>query len=385
MPEQRSGAHPLAEGALPDGGAHPAEAVADASGSAPATEASTAGRAWRPVAELAVRIGLIALVTLTLFAWPAARMAPRDLPIGLAGPEQATTGIARALTASDADAFEIHRYADEAAARAAITEREIYGAVVAGPDGMKLLTASAAGPAVAQALQQGVAQLQAPQGDQGQGQGQPGAPGAVAPLQVEDVVPLPAEDPRGAALASLLLPLSLSGVGAGALAHLGVRGGRGPRIAAVLAAAVTAGLVGVAVVQGWLGALGGNWLVNAGVLALIVTAVGCLVAGLARLWGTAGLAVGAVLVVLIGNPFSGVTSAPELLPEPAGLIGSLLPLGAGASLLRSTSYFDGAGAAVPLEVLLVWSLLGLSLLVVAGNRPATAAAPAGRASSRVEA
>ncbi|WP_158693100.1 hypothetical protein [Streptomyces viridochromogenes] len=49
------------------------------------------------------------------------------------------------------------------------------------------------------------------------------------------------------------------------------------------------------------------------------------VAGLAALIGKAGIGVGALLIVLIGNPFSGAASAPELLPAPMGLIGQWLP------------------------------------------------------------
>ena len=45
-------------------------------------------------------------------------------------------------------AFEIHRYAGEAAARAAIEGRQVYGAVVASPEGTTVLTASGA-PATA--------------------------------------------------------------------------------------------------------------------------------------------------------------------------------------------------------------------------------------------
>jgi hypothetical protein len=48
-------------------------------------------------------------------------------------------------------------------------------------------------------------------------------------------------------------------------------------------------------------------------------------------------------MVLVGNPLSGISSAPERLPEPAGALGPLLPPGAGGSLLRSTAFFDGAG------------------------------------------
>jgi hypothetical protein len=100
--------------------------------------------------------------------------------------------------------------------------------------------------------------------------------------------------------------------------------------------------------------------------------------GLAALLGRAGAALGALLMVLVGNPLSGVSSAPELLPEPAGAIGQLLPPGAGGSLLRSTAFFDGAAASGPLVVLAAWIAIGLVAAVAAAlrrRRPAPAAAP----------
>ena len=65
-------------------------------------------------------------------------------------------------------------------------------------------------------------------------------------------------------------------------------------------------------------------------------------------------------MVLVGNPLSGISSTPELLPQPAGVIGQLLPPGAGGSLLRSAAFFDGADATAPLTVLAAWVVLGLA-------------------------
>jgi hypothetical protein len=106
--------------------------------------------------------------------------------------------------------------------------------------------------------------------------------------------------------------------------------------------------------------------------------VGATVAGLGALFGRAGAALGALLMVLVGNPLSGISSAPELLPEPAGALGQLLPPGAGGTLLRGTAFFDGAGAAAPLAVLAAWATLGLAALWLASarrRRPVPAAAP----------
>ncbi len=73
-------------------------------------------------------------------------------------------------------------------------------------------------------------------------------------------------------------------------------------------------------------------------------------------------------MVFVGNPFSGAAAGPHMLPEPAGLIGQLLPPGAGANLARITGYFDGAAASGHVAVLAAWALAGLALLAVAARR-----------------
>jgi hypothetical protein len=59
----------------------------------------------------------------------------------------------------------------------------------------------------------------------------------------------------------------------------------------------------------------------------------------------AGIGVVAMTMVVIGNAFSAISSAPELLPRAVGAIGQLLPPGAGGNLVRGTGFFDGAGPA----------------------------------------
>jgi hypothetical protein len=181
-----------------------------------------------------------------------------------------------------------------------------------------------------------------------------------------------------------VLPLVLAGMASGLLVWLA--GGSWPaRWAALVTASALAGLVAAGIAQGWLGVIGGSWAVNAGVFGLTVLAVGAAVAGLAAVAGRAGAALGALLMVLVGNPLSGVSSAPELLPAPAGAIGQLLPPGAGGTLLRSTAFFDGAGAAAPLAVLASWVLLGPVLSWVAAlRRPGRARwTPRGRPGRRL--
>ena len=292
-----------------------------------------------------VVVPLVVAIVLTLFAWPSARLEPRELPIGVAGAPAAASALEQGLAQREG-AFDVERYRDEGAARAAIEEREVYGAFVATPAGPKVLIASAASPAVAQLLTHAAEQ----------------GPGAPAP--VEDVV---AASPRGAALASSVLPLVIAGILTGVAGSLLASGALG-RVALVGAGSVLAGLVATAIVQGWLDVVEGSWWQNAAALSLTVAAIGAVVAGMKALVGHAGAALAALTMVLVGNPFSGVASAPELLPEPAGGIGRLLPPGAGGNLLRSTGFFDGAAAGGHVAVLACWTLAGLALLGVAALR-----------------
>ena len=99
--------------------------------------------------------------------------------------------------------------------------------------------------------------------------------------------------------------------------------------------------------------------------------------GLSRCSGAPGIGLGVLLVFLFGNPISAVAAAPELLPQPWGMIGQLLPPGAGATLLRSAAFFDGAGSAAPLWTLVAWAAVGL-VLVAVGRTPVAANSIAAR-------
>jgi hypothetical protein len=301
----------------------------------------------RRLIAVAVLVPVLAALALWAFAWPAARTAPRDLPLGVAGPTAATAQMEQQLTRHKG-AFEIHHYADEAAARDAIKDRTVYGAVVVTARGPELLTASAASPVVAQLLQQAVARQASVTGTQ---------------VPTVDVVAAPAKDPRGAAMTSSVLPLALAGIAAGSVVSLlGLRGLRA--VAALLSAAALTGIAAACIAHSWLGVLTGDWWTEAGVLGLATLAVSAAVTGLAALLGPAGIGAGAGVVMLFGNPFSGASSAPQMLPHPVGTIGQWLPPGASATLLRSVSFFDGAAATGPALTLTWWAALGLGAVLL---------------------
>jgi hypothetical protein len=310
----------------------------------------TAGTRAVLAAVLAVTAVLVLLVT--AFAWPASRLAPHHLPVAVAGDARAAGQVQGQLDhALGPGAFEVSAVPDRAAAVEAVTDRDVYGALVPRPTGLEVLTASAASPVVAQLL-----------GELGN---RIGAATHTTPA-VTDVVPLPAQDPHGAVFAAGSLPLVIGGIATAAVLALLVRS-RARRFAAAVAVAALAGLSVAAVLQPWLGALQGSYLANAAVLATGVGAMALALLGLHNVLGLPGLGLGAAALLLLGNPLSGVTSAPDLLPPGWSALGQVLPPGALGSALRSTSFFAGAGATGPLLVLAVWLLAG-GLLVLAPGR-----------------
>ena len=289
------------------------------------------------IALLAVQAALV-----LLFVVPARAPEPHGLPVGVVGP-------AAALQARG-DALDVHRYADADAARAAIREREVYGAIV--PAEGRVLVATAASPVVAQQLT------------------------AMAPAgaRAEDVVPVAPGDPRGAALNLLFLPLMIACFPLAIL--LGrMRLPRTRLIGAVLGFSALSGLLLTALLRS-MDALPGPYLAVSAVAALVVAAIALTATGLVRLFGPAGLGIAAVLFVVLGNPGSGNASAPELLPGFWRVAGQLLPPGAGGQALRDVAYFGGHALLVPALVLAGWAIAGAALILIGNRRAAALPAPA---------
>jgi len=305
---------------------------------------------------IAVAVVAVQALLVPLFAAPAANLAPRDLPIAVAGPPQ----LAAQLTAAHPGAFDIRTVADP---DAAIKNREVYGAVLLTPGGPEVHVASAAGPTVSALLTQAAAEL---------GKSVPGG------VPVRDVVPLDADDPRGAGFGAGFLPMAITSLLAGVLIFFAVRR-RAARIVALGSYAVLAGLAGALVQQQWLGILPGDFLAVAGALGLFGLAVAGAMTGLAALLDRGGLALGAAVLFLVGNALSGIAAVPELLPQPWGEVGQWLPIGAGGTLLRSVAYFGGSGAGPAVAVLTAYAIGGLTLVLVGrrGLAGKPAAVPAG--------
>ncbi|MEN4475238.1 ABC transporter permease [Mycolicibacterium cosmeticum] len=309
---------------------------------------SAAGRAAGLVLVLTAALAVLAVA----FALPAAKSRPHDIPIGIAGPQAATGQVARALEQRAPGAFDVTYYPGEQALREAIRDRQVYGGVSFGPE-PTVFTATGASPVVAQLL-----------GQIGAGLAQ--QTGHAPPT--EDLAPPTAQDPRGAGLAAAALPITLAGILPAIALVLLVPGARWTALTAAVGFAGLMGLTVALLLRYVLGSIEDNlWGVAAG-LALGVLAALLVMLGLGTMFGKVGLATGAALALLVGNPLSGLTSAPEMLPGGWGTVGQLLPQGATATLLRSTAYFAGSGAAMAIAVLTCWAVAGLVLLLAAGLR-----------------
>lgn len=357
MVEQDSRVAVAAPGGAAGRGPHPApggEAGRAARRAAEATPPSTASTPWARVAQVGSAALLLLVVMVTAFVWPAVSGEPHGIRLGLVATAEASAEISAALEEAQPGAFDVVTYDDDEAARQAVADRELSGALVIGLDSARMLTAPAGSPAVAAALGQVAVAL---------GARQAAETGLEVPdlLPVEAVVALPAGDPRGAGLASGALPLVLVSTATGVLAALTVAGLR-RRVALVAGVALTGGPVVASVAGPWLDVLAGDFWVEAGVVALGIGAIAlAIVAGHAAL-GRPGMALVAATVVFLGNPLSAAASAPELLPAGWADLGQALPPGALVSALRSVAYFGGAGSAAPLMVL-AWWLVGAALVV----------------------
>ncbi|WP_431240533.1 Ig-like domain-containing protein [Mycolicibacterium aichiense] len=319
---------------------HAAERVRTASGAA---------RAMGIVVGLSVVVALLAIA----FALPAARSAPHDLPIGVAGPHAGQ--IAALLQQNAPGSFRVTTYPDETALRTAIRGRDEYGGLALGPAGPVLLTATGASPAVAQALSQLGNQL---------------STAIAVPLRTEDLVPPTGRDPRGAGLIASGLPITIAGLLPAIVLVLLLPNRIWLRTIALLAVSATAAVTITAVLWLVVGSLDANAGSVAGALMLGLSGAGLAVLGLGTVFGRIGLTLGSALALLLGNPLSGLTSAPQMLPRGWGELGQYLPQGATATLLRSTAFVDGAGAGAAVMVLIAWALGGAILIGFAQVRSA---------------
>lgn len=274
---------------------------------------------------------------------------PRDLPIAAVGGPEA----ARALEAQAPDELSVRAVPDLAAARQAIREREVYGAVVAGPEGVKELhIASAASNQVANFLRNTL-----------------GRPTPANVPRVADEAAWPADDSGGLSIPLLITVIILGGtIGVVGMAKVLPRFEASPRrgvlpITYLLAYALIFGIGLTAITAAFGVGTDAAVLDRVLSLSLISLAVTASTAALVALMGPLGSGVASLLYFVLGSQISGGATAPEFLSPFWSALGQGLPGGAGTSLLRDVFYFPEAPTGEPIAILAIYAGAGLLVLI----------------------
>ena len=300
---------------------------------------------WTRITAMTLALIGAIMILLVAFALPGINSGFHHVPVAVVAPATQADALSARLQQAGPGDFDVRVLTSAGQARGQILDREIYGALLIGRAGMRLDVASAASPAMATALTQAMTPL---------------GKAMSLPVQVQDMRPFPAGDPKGIGLSAGALPLALGGWIAAVGIIAGVRGARQQLITAA-GFAIFGGLGMTAILQFGFKTIDGNyWLTSIG--AILGAGAACIaVLGLRRMFGAAGLGLAVVALILLGGPLSGLTSAPEMLPAPWGTIGQLLPPGATGTLLRNLALFNGAATTRPMLVLSGWLIAGLTL------------------------
>ncbi|MGU3293161.1 ABC transporter permease [Williamsia sp. M5A3_1d] len=317
-----------------------------------ATTATSVRAHARRTFVIAAALSAALSVLLLAFALPGVHAKPDDIRIGVVASAASAPGIERSIDTAQPGVFDFSRPDSEADARSAIEHRDLDGALIMGANGVRTLVTTAGSPSVAtivETLGDQVAQ-------------QNGITGTVV-----DVRGFGSGDPKGVGLAAGALPLALGGWIGALVIMMTVRRPR-PLVITTVVFAGVGGLALTAILRFVLGTFDGRFWPTAAAAMLGIAATAFGVIGLRTLLGAAGLGIAGLALIVLGNPLSGLTSSPELLPAPWGAIGQYLPPGATGTLLRNTEFFDGNATAHPIAVLSVWLLIGLAFYAIATLR-----------------
>jgi hypothetical protein len=290
-------------------------------------------------------VGILAAVFALVWSNVAANHSPKphSLPIGIVGTPAVAGAAGAGLARAAPGAFNVHNYQSLTSAKAAVLHRSVYGAFQPIPSPV-LLVADAASPAVAALLQRTFAGVASRSG---------------RGLAVRDLAPLPASDSSGATTFSVVLSLIIAGLaGTTLIFTLTQHRPEAVRVVVTVALGIAAGLITALVTNVIVGAFPDRFFEVWGVATLFVLAIALPLAAFQVTFGVAGTAIGAILFLVIGNPASGGSSAPELLPGFWRTLSQILPPGAAVTSMRDVVYFDGHGSVHALVVLAVYAVLG---------------------------
>ncbi|MFE2301156.1 hypothetical protein ACFXAW_23595 [Streptomyces sp. NPDC059445] len=329
--------------------------------SAPGAAASAPSRRCA-VIGMVVALGICAVMQ-CLFAttYMSAGHAPKasDMPFGAVGSSPVLTEAQKKIS------LKVTQYPDEAAAKSAMDEARVFGALVSSGGTNTLIVV----PSMSDLAPLDLA-VRFEEAARGTGQ----------KLKVEQYAPLPLvpKDPFGLVQALMLVPLLIGGYMSSTLlmAATGRAAGRW-RAAQLAGFAVISGLVVDLIVCYWLqGFPSSKFWITWPIASLIVAVVAFVAAVLQKLLGPIGTLVTVIVIILLGNPSSGGASGVPYLPAFWRDLGPYLPPRNGYILLHRTIYFDGHGTSQALINLLIYLVVAAAVLIVLDLRHSEAKVPA---------
>ena len=349
--------------------------------------AATAERSsWIKVISTSLLASLIVAIVILAFTWPTKTMEAKNLPVSIAGPEVTVSQFEQSLKDRGIETFELKQATSREDAENQIKQRETYGAIIftegAAPE---VLTAPAANAAATQMLNGVATQLNAQIQQKAlaaktealtQAVQAGGEQGAQATAQLEQmkaqaeqasamavkttaVVPLSESDSSGSGIAIAAFPLVMGGTIGGVLSLTLIKG-TWRRFATATLYAVIAGGVTALILSTWFGFIPGDFATLWAAFGATYLATASFMIGMgALLVPAAGLGLGAVVTMFIGNPISGASMPSAFLPGVWGQIGQMMVPGASSTLLRSIAYFPEAATSGQWLVLGSWIAFGL--------------------------
>ncbi len=367
------------------------------------TPAETPERSsWIKVISTSLLASLIVALVILAFTWPTKTMEAKNLPVSITGPEVTVSQFEQSLKDRGIETFELKQATSREDAEQQIKQRETYGAIVftegAAPE---VLTAPAANAAATQMLNSVATQLNAQIQQQAlaaktealtQAVQAGGEQGAQAAAQLEQmkaeaekasamtvkttaVVSLSESDSSGSGIAISAFPLVIGGILGGSFSALRVNGTWRRFVTATLYAVIGGALTAL-ILNVWFGLIPGDFATLWAAFGATYLATASFMIGLGGLFvPAAGLGLGAVITMFIGNPISGATMPSVFLPGAWGAIGQMMVPGASSTLLRSIAYFPEAATSGQWLVLGSWIAFGLLAGVIGWalkeRRPAT--------------
>ncbi|WP_311449447.1 ABC transporter permease [Rothia mucilaginosa] len=341
---------------------------------------------WIKVISTSLLASLIVSLVILAFTWPTKTMETKNLPVSIAGPEVTVSQFEQSLKDKGIETFELKQASSREEAEQQIKQRETYGAIVftegAAPE---VLTAPAANAAATQMLNGVATQLNAQIQQKvlaaktealTQAVQAGGEQGAQAAAQLEQmkaqaeqasamavkttaVVPLSEGDSSGSGIAISAFPLVIGGILGGSFSALRVNG-TWRRFATATLYAVIAGALTALILSTWFGFIPGDFATLWAAFGATYLATASFMIGMgALLVPAAGLGLGAVVTMFIGNPISGASMPSAFLPGAWGQIGQMMVPGASSTLLRSIAYFPEAATSGQWLVLGSWIAFGL--------------------------